>query len=162
MVPCLFHLSMLPDPKAGKAAADEGVRELLTQQDTRLARRLLQAETLVQSASPGISLEGQIQLVAFCVFEVCVGLFWPCMMTMRAHYLPEDMRSTILNCFRIPLNLFVCIILYNVHLFPLSAMFGLCSFFLAIATACQMRLEKLARASPVIKGMPEAEPLTSG
>lgn len=38
------------------------------------------------------------------------------MMTMRAAYVPEDMRSTILNCFRIPLNLFVCIILYNVSL----------------------------------------------
>ena len=35
-------------------------------------------------------------------------------MTMRAHYVPEDLRSTIINCFRIPLNLFVCVILYNV------------------------------------------------
>ncbi len=46
--------------------------------------------------------------------KVLVGVFWPSMMTMRAHYVPEDLRSTIINCFRIPLNLFVCIILYNV------------------------------------------------
>ena len=40
----------------------------------------------------GISLEGKVQLLAFCVFEVMVGIFWPSMMTMRAHYVPEDMR----------------------------------------------------------------------
>ena len=49
-----------------------------------------------------------------CCVQVMVGIFWPSMMTMRAHYVPEDLRSTIINCFRIPLNLFVCIILYNV------------------------------------------------
>ena len=72
--------------------------------------------------------------------QVTVGVFWPSMMTMRAHYVPEDLRSTILNCFRIPLNLFVCVILYNVALFPLSAMFGLCAFFLAVAALCQVWL----------------------
>lgn len=132
VIPCLFHMSINPD--AGKASS---------------------------GTAGGMTFEGQIQLVAFCVFEVMVGVFWPSMMTMRAHYVPEDLRSTILNCFRIPLNLFVCIILYNVHLFPLSAMFGLCSIFLVTAAACQMKLEKLAKSSPVIKGMPETEPLNS-
>jgi len=46
--------------------------------------------------------------------QLCVGVFWPSMMTMRADYVPEELRSTIINCFRIPLNLFVCLILYNV------------------------------------------------
>lgn len=91
----------------------------------------------------GLSSTGRIQLLAFCIFEVVVGIFWPSMMTMRAHYVPEELRSTIINFFRIPLNLFVCVILYNVHLFPLSAMFGLCAAFLAIAAGCQMRLERL-------------------
>ena len=27
--------------------------------------------------------------------------------------MPEEVRSTVMNFFRIPLNLFVCIILYN-------------------------------------------------
>jgi len=107
----------------------------------------------------GMQPQGWIQLAAFCVFEVVVGLFWPSMMTMRAHYLPEDLRSTILNCFRIPLNLFVCIILYNVHLFPLSAMFGLCTAFLTAAVVCMVRLEALVNVSPIIRGMPETDPL---
>ncbi|KAG2485482.1 hypothetical protein HYH03_015756 [Edaphochlamys debaryana] len=96
----------------------------------------------------GLSKTGQVQLVAFCVFEVMVGIFWPSMMTLRARFIPEETRSTIINMFRIPLNLFVCVILYNVHLFPLSSMFALCSAFLAIAALLQMRLEWVIRASP--------------
>jgi hypothetical protein len=64
----------------------------------------------------GITFDGMVQLLAFCLFEVMVGLFWPSMMKMRAEYVPEEMRATIINFFRIPLNLFVCIILYNVRL----------------------------------------------
>lgn len=55
-----------------------------------------------------------MQLAAFCVFEFCVGLFWPSMMKMRSQHVPEEARATIINFFRIPLNLFVCIVLYNV------------------------------------------------
>ncbi len=57
-----------------------------------------------------------MQLVAFCIFEACVGVFWPSMMTMRSSFVPEEMRSTIINFFRIPLNLFVSVVLYNVSL----------------------------------------------
>jgi hypothetical protein len=59
-------------------------------------------------------MQGKIQLLAFCVFEVCVGIFWPSMMSMRAAYVPEELRATIINIFRIPLNAFVCIVLGNV------------------------------------------------
>lgn len=70
--------------------------------------------SLGESDKGGLSLDGKVQLVAFCVFEGCIGVFWPIMMTLRARYVPEDMRSTIINIFRIPLNLFVCIILFEV------------------------------------------------
>lgn len=61
-----------------------------------------------------ITLKGQIQLLAFCAFELCVGIFWPSMMSMRANYVPEELRATIINIFRIPLNAFVCVVLGNV------------------------------------------------
>lgn len=102
-----------------------------------------QPDSAKPAGSTGITFHGQVQLLAFCVFEVVVGIFWPSMMTMRAHYVPEELRSTIINFFRIPLNLFVCVILYNVHLFPLSGMFALCAVFLAIATGLQIRLERM-------------------
>ena len=36
------------------------------------------------ACSPGgITFDGKVQLLAFCGFEVLVGIFWPSMMTMR-------------------------------------------------------------------------------
>lgn len=61
-----------------------------------------------------ITFKGQVQLLSFCAFELCVGIFWPSMMSMRANYVPEELRATIINIFRIPLNAFVCIVLGNV------------------------------------------------
>ena len=61
-----------------------------------------------------ILLGGCLQLLGFCTFESCVGIFWPSIMKMRSQYIPEEARSTIMNFFRIPLNLFVCVVLYNV------------------------------------------------
>lgn len=62
----------------------------------------------------GISFSGCMQLLGFCTFEACVGIFWPSIMKMRSQYIPEEARSTIMNFFRIPLNIFVCVVLYNV------------------------------------------------
>ncbi|CAM8908968.1 unnamed protein product [Rhodiola kirilowii] len=92
----------------------------------------------------GISFSGCIQLLGFCIFEACVGLFWPSIMKMRSQYIPEEARSTIMNFFRIPLNIFVCIVLYNVNAFPITIMFGMCSFFLLVASILQRRLMFLA------------------
>ena len=63
-----------------------------------------------------ISFAGCIQVAGFCAFEACVGIFWPSIMKMRSQYIPEEASSTIMNFFRIPLNIFVCIVLYNVCL----------------------------------------------
>ncbi|KAJ8513264.1 hypothetical protein OPV22_003698 [Ensete ventricosum] len=91
-----------------------------------------------------ISFSGCVQLLGFCVFEACIGIFWPSMMKMRSQYIPEESRSTIMNFFRIPLNIFVCIILYNVNAFPISIMFGMCSIFLFMASVLQRRLMVVA------------------
>ncbi|EHA8587269.1 molybdate-anion transporter [Cocos nucifera] len=91
-----------------------------------------------------ISLGGCILLVGFCTFEACVGIFWPSIMKMRSQYIPEEARSTIMNFFRIPLNIFVCIVLYNVDAFPMTVMFGMCSIFLFIASILQRRLMVVA------------------
>ncbi|XP_047315721.1 molybdate-anion transporter-like [Impatiens glandulifera] len=87
-----------------------------------------------------ITFSGSIQLIGFCVFEACVGIFWPSIMKMRSQYIPEESRSTIMNFFRIPLNIFVCVVLYNVDAFPIMFMFGMCSFFLLVACILQKRL----------------------
>ncbi|RRT82146.1 hypothetical protein B296_00019575 [Ensete ventricosum] len=78
------------------------------------AKQFFVAPSAVKGGS--ISFSGCVQLLGFCVFEACIGIFWPSMMKMRSQYIPEESRSTIMNFFRIPLNIFVCIILYNVSI----------------------------------------------
>lgn len=91
----------------------------------------------------GMTPAGWVQYLAFNGFECCVGLFWPSLMKMRSMYVPEHVRSTIMNMFRIPLNLFVCIILYNVSMFPIALMFAMCCSFLLMAYTAQRRLDLL-------------------
>ena len=88
-----------------------------------------------------IPLATKLSLLAFCAFECLVGVFWPSMMSLRSRYVPENIRSTIINCFRIPLNLFVCLVLSNVSLMPLSAVFSMCSFFLVLAALCMVQFD---------------------
>ncbi|PHT40546.1 hypothetical protein CQW23_19400 [Capsicum baccatum] len=95
----------------------------------------------------GITFSGCIQLLGFCAFEACVGIFWPSIMKMRSQYIPEEARSTIMNFFRIPLNIFVCVVLYNVDAFPITVMFGMCSIFLFLASILQKRLSSVVEKS---------------
>ena len=96
-------------------------------------------------ASGHLTFLGKVQIVAFLFFEAAVGAFWPSIMKMRSVYVPEESRATIINIFRMPLNLFVCIVLYNVSLFPVSTYLGMCSGFLALAAFCQAKLYALVQ-----------------
>uniref|UniRef100_A0A0D3BG34 Major facilitator superfamily (MFS) profile domain-containing protein n=1 Tax=Brassica oleracea var. oleracea TaxID=109376 RepID=A0A0D3BG34_BRAOL len=114
----------------------------------------------------GLSLTCSIQLLGFCVFEACVGIFWPSIMKMRSQYIPEEARSTIMNFFRVPLNIFVCVVLYNVDAFPITIMFGMCSIFLFVASILQRRLMVISEKpkgeewSPMKDRNSEVDPLT--
>lgn len=92
----------------------------------RLSLILLSLQFLVTPSKVkggGITFSGCLQVLGFCTFESCVGIFWPSIMKMRSQYIPEEARSTIMNFFRIPLNIFVCIVLYNVCYAPLFFFF---------------------------------------
>jgi len=82
-----------------------------------------------------------IMFVAFLVFEFCIGVFWPAMATMRSKYVPEEARATVMNYFRIPLNLIVVIILLKD--FHLKIIFTSCVFFLSLAAVSMFLLHKL-------------------
>ncbi|CAF3621521.1 unnamed protein product [Rotaria sordida] len=82
-----------------------------------------------------------IMFTAFLIFEFCVGVFWPAMATMRSKYVPEEARATVLNYFRIPLNLIVVIILLKD--FHLKFIFMSCVFFLILAGISMLLLYKL-------------------
>lgn len=48
-------------------------------------------------------------LAAFLVIEVVVGMFYACAATMRSEYIPDALQSSIMNIFRLPLNILVVV-----------------------------------------------------
>ena len=98
----------------------------------------------------GVSTEAQLQMVSFCVFEAMIGLFWPSIMKMRSQYVPNEKLSTIINCFRIPVNLFVCLVLYKVSDTHLEMVFGVCSTLLLLCAVLQRALAQTSSLSPEV------------
>ncbi|XP_045165418.1 molybdate-anion transporter-like isoform X2 [Mercenaria mercenaria] len=98
-----------------------------------------------------------IIFIAFLVFEVCVGLFWPSMSTMRGKYVPEETRATVMNFFRIPLNFIVVLIL--LQNLKMSVIFSCCVVFLILATVFQHWLYQLSRTrkAEIFKMEPDKE-----
>ncbi|XP_078381242.1 molybdate-anion transporter-like isoform X1 [Oculina patagonica] len=80
--------------------------------------------------------------VGFLVFEFCVGIFWPAMGVLRSKYVPESTRATVMNIFRVPLNLIVIILL--VQDLALPSVFCCCVVFLIICCAVQQWLFHLS------------------
>lgn len=88
-----------------------------------------------------------VRLLAFCVFELCCGIYFPSMGVMRGKYVPEEVRATMMNIFRVGLNLVVVLVLTNVDKLKKGSVFLLCSFVLAVAALAQHRLFVLVGAN---------------
>eukprot|EP01062_Namystynia_karyoxenos_P002245 TRINITY_DN107_c0_g1_i3.p3 TRINITY_DN107_c0_g1~~TRINITY_DN107_c0_g1_i3.p3 ORF type:complete len:169 (+),score=43.58 TRINITY_DN107_c0_g1_i3:322-828(+) len=86
-----------------------------------------------------------VLMVCFCVFEVCVGIFWPSIMRMRSKYLPEEGRATIMNVFRIPLNFLVCVVLSQQGVISVTQDFMICSAAHAVCVVLQCLLYQRSR-----------------
>jgi len=79
-----------------------------------------------------------VVFIAFNAFEICVGLYFPMMGTMKSTIVPEDKRTAIYNIYRVPLN-FIVVSSLLTHLTP-SRAFSYCTGMLAIASVLQMSL----------------------
>lgn len=86
---------------------------------------------------------GTTDTIAFLgmnLFEVCVGMYWPIMGTMKGGIVPEDKRAAIYNLYRIPLN-FIVLFSLEANLTP-TISFALTASMLAVATGLQLVLTK--------------------
>ena len=89
------------------------------------------------------------QLFGFCLFEGCVGVYFPTWGSLRSEVVPEECRSAIMNLFRVPLNFIVVIILINIDTLSGSTVFSLCFIGLLASGVCQLLLsQKMAAAEP--------------
>ncbi|CAM9149613.1 unnamed protein product [Ectocarpus sp. 8 AP-2014] len=58
---------------------------------------------------PAVTRDFQTVLGAFLVLETCVGAFYSCSGLMRSRYLPGGLQSSVMNIFRLPLNVLVVV-----------------------------------------------------
>lgn len=65
-------------------------------------------------------------LFFFLIFEMTCGMFWPTYGTLRSIHIPEAQRATISTVFRIPLNLFVIVLLLQSASLTRATMFIIC------------------------------------
>merc|ERR550525_600174 len=79
-----------------------------------------------------------LRFFAFLVFEACVGLYFPMIGTLKGAIVPEDMRSTIYNIYRFPLN--VAVLLPLLLNFSIKVTFVITTLVLTVALVCQYLL----------------------
>jgi len=97
-----------------------------------------------------------IRFLAFLAFEGCVGLYFPVIGTLKGDIVPENMRSTIYNIYRLPLNVIVLMpLLMN---FSISTTFFVTTSILAVAVASAFSLKGM----PKIAKKPDDRELEEG
>jgi len=80
-------------------------------------------------------------LFGFMMLEMCVGIYFPIMGTMKSSIVPENKRAAIYNLFRIPLNFIVVFSLVNN--FSPAESFIMCIGLLSVASVLQRNLYAL-------------------
>lgn len=98
------------------------------------------------------------RLLAFFIFEMAVGLYFPMMGTMKGQIVPESKRATIYNLYRLPLN--VIVVLTLTMKLGASTSFFITSVMLAAAACAQARIIKMGGARPATLPAPIDEEKT--
>merc|ERR1719183_2880280 len=88
------------------------------------------------AASVGGNSTGSLMLsfAAFLLFEFCVGLYFPSVGVVKSDLVPESVRSTMYNFYRVPLNAIVVSLLLGS--ISLATCFKLCALLLLAALLC--------------------------
>jgi len=89
--------------------------------------------TMVTSTLPNF----YIRFFSFVTFEICVGWFWANAMSMRGKYIPGELRTTIMNLFRVPLNIMVVAMLLDLDHMSVERVLLCSSSCIALAACCQ-------------------------
>merc|ERR1719145_411502 len=88
----------------------------------------------IASAVPGHTTSSlMVSFAAFLLFEFCVGLYFPSIGVLKSEIVPEEVRGTMYNIYRIPLNGIVVGLLLT-HI-SIGFCFKLCAVLLFVSLA---------------------------
>jgi len=99
------------------------------------------ATSAVSLFIPVITENRLMVFVAFCIFEMTVGMYFPALGTLKSKIVPESQRSAIYNIFRIPLNFIVLGVLLSKM--SMNTAFLLCGAMLSTACCLQSKLSEI-------------------
>lgn len=92
----------------------------------------------------------------FLLFEMTVGLFYPSYGVIKSEKIPEDIRSAVMNIFRMPLNAFVVLLLLKIKFLSPTTVFKICAFAHTISFICYAYFYSSSR-SYSAAGQPKSE-----
>merc|ERR1719188_2895722 len=101
--------------------------------------------------SSGIAFKGSTDVghlvqiyIGFIIFEFCCGLYFPSISTIKGQAVPENIRSTVYNLYRVPMNAIVLIVLLtNI---TMTTVFIICFVLLAAAGLSTSRFDTVKSA----------------
>ena len=98
---------------------------------------VMHAVSFISMATVAICLENKfIVYTMFLLFESTVGVFYPCYGMIKSEKIPEEIRSAVMNIFRIPLNAFVVLLLLKIKFLSSFLVFSICSGAHGVAFLC--------------------------
>lgn len=77
-------------------------------------------------------------IVAFLVFETCVGIFFPCMGLLRSKVIPDEVQGTVMNIFRVPLNMLVVTGTFLTDYYHFSTVFAIITVWMLVGAGFQV------------------------
>merc|ERR1712023_93949 len=81
-------------------------------------------------------------VLSFVCFEICVGVFFPCAGTLRAKVIPDKFQGSVMNVFRVPLNVLVVTGTKMTDLYPKETCFTVVVSWLLLAAVLQIALSQ--------------------
>jgi len=139
-----------PRPPYGHIFAAFMVMSMLGSQVFSFASHIASIQTIglvtilvsaVSMALPVVVQNSTLRFLAFMVFELCIGVYFPMIGTLKAQFVPEDSRTATYNLFRLPLNLIVVATL--VFRVDLTNAFTVVTLLLLVAAFAQARLRQV-------------------
>lgn len=88
-------------------------------------------------------------LCSFVVFETCVGAFFPCAGYLRSKIIPNDVQGSVMNIFRVPLNIFVIVGTKLTDIYPPQTCFSIIVSWLLMGALLQgLLIKEMNKSTP--------------
>ncbi|KAI9289358.1 hypothetical protein BC943DRAFT_314168 [Umbelopsis sp. AD052] len=74
----------------------------------------------------------RVLIPAYHIFEFSVGIYFPVISSLKANLIPNDSRAAVMSLLRVPMNIGVCAILWQVDSISMTMLFAICACMNAI------------------------------